>query len=406
MLPTEIGDDAWLSSDEVARRLGVKKATVYAYVSRGLLNADRSGRKSRFRLSDVESLLARIHPGDSRAAQAASRVFQMLDGQPTYRGQPALELARTRTFEEVAQLLWMGKLERRFAWPRPNAHTSSVVAGCLGQLPDGVMMTDKLMVAVSVIGALDRPGSTYHAPEVVASSRQLLTTMIEAFPQLSEPISSQSADDGPGASSPGPFAAVLWSRLSPRAASPAEVRLLEMALILAAEHGLAAPSTTVARTAASLGATVYGVVAAGIGAGTGDVHGSSALIVEEMLRRLRGSPQAMRGLVEMARFQGRVPGFGHRAYPTGDVRAAFLLDRMAEVAGDSPRFAEVQYLRQVMHERGLPPANNYLALATLAHCYDMAPGSTEAMFMIGRSVGWIAHAVEEYARKGLHRIST
>jgi citrate synthase len=402
MLPTEIGEDAWLSSDEVARRLGVKKETVYAYVSRGLLPADRAGRRSRFRLSDVETLLARIHPGDSRAAQAASRVFQQVDGQPAYRGHSALELAATRTFEEVAQLLWMGKLERRVVWPAPNARNSAIVARCLDALPEGVMMTDKLMVAVSIVGALDGPGSTYHAPEVVASSRKLLVTMIDAFPQLSEPLSL--TDDGLGASSPGPFAATLWSRLSPRQPAVAEVRLLDMALILAAEHGLAAPSTTVARTAASLGATVYGVVAAGIGAGTGDVHGSSALIVEEMLRRLHGSPQALRGLVEMARLQGRVHGFGHRAYPAGEVRAAFLLERMAQVVGDDPRFAEVQYLRQVMHERGLPPANNYLALAALAHSFDMAPGSTEAMFMIGRSAGWIAHAAEEYARKGLHRI--
>lgn len=404
MLPTEIGDDAWLSSDEVARRLGVKKATVYAYVSRGLLPADRAGRKSRFRLSDVESLLARIHPGDSRAAQAASRVFQLADGKPTYRGHPALDLAASHTFEEVAQLLWLGRLEKRAPWPQPNARTTAVVTSCLELLPDGVMMTDKLMVAVSIIGALDGPGSTYHAPEVVASSRQLLVTMIDAFPQLSQPVTR--ADDGPGASSPGPFAATLWTRLSPRAVGLAEVRLLDMALILAAEHGLVAPSTTVARTAASLGATVYGVVAAGIGAGTGDVHGSSALIVEDMLHRLRGSPQALRGLVEMARLQGRVPGFGHRAYPAGDVRARFLLDRMADVAGDSPRFQEVQYLRQVMHERGLPPANNYLALAALAHCYDMAAGSTEAMFMIGRSAGWVAHAIEEYGRKGLNRTRT
>lgn len=394
MLLTDIGDDTWLSSDEVARRLGVQKATVYAYVSRGLLAADRLGRNSRFRLSDVETLLARTQPPERHAARAASRVFQLVDGKPTYRGHSALELAATRSFEEVVRLLWIGRLEKGAPWPLPNAATSAAVAGSLRTLPEGVTMSDQLLIALAIVGALDGAGSTYHAPEVRNSSRQLLVTMVDALPQLSQA----------GTPVPRDFAATLWTRLSAHRAGPSEVRLLDMALILAAEHGLAAPSTAVARTAASLGATVYGVVAAGMGAGTADVHGFSARIVEEMLRRLRGSPTAVRGIVEMARLQGRVPGFGHRAYPQGDVRARFLIEQMADVAGDNPRFAEVRYLIQVMHDRGLPPPNNYLALAALAHCYDMAPGSTEAMFMIGRSAGWIAHAIEEYARKGMHRV--
>jgi citrate synthase len=168
--------------------------------------------------------------------------------------------------------------------------------------------------------------------------------------------------------------------------------------VASAEHGMA-PSTTVARTAASLGATVYGTVAAGLSAGTGDVFGSSALLVEDLVRSLRGSPMAIRGIVERARIQRRVPGFGHTAYPDGDVRARHLLGRLAQVADDGPRLAEVSGLVQVMREHGMPHPTLYFALASMTHCFDMVHGATETMFFVGRSAGWIAHAIDEYRRK-------
>src|SRR5690606_3279556 len=128
--------------------------------------------------------------------------------------------------------------------------------------------------------------------------------------------------------------------------------------------------------------------AAGMGAGTSDVEGSSALMAEDLLRSIKGSPERVRGLVQLSRFQGRVPGFGHGAYPGGDSRAAHLLARLDTVAAGNPRHAETLHLRKVMRSRGLPPPNFYFAIASLVHTYEMAPGSTEGIFELARSVGW------------------
>ena len=104
--------DRMLSSEEAARRLGVKLTTLYAYVSRGVLESHRdpSGRGSLFELSDIENLAVRSRGGrrtESRLATVTTSVTQLRhDEGPLYRGRAATALAAVMTFEEVAGLLW------------------------------------------------------------------------------------------------------------------------------------------------------------------------------------------------------------------------------------------------------------------------------------------------------------
>src|SRR5262245_3377133 len=100
-----------LDSEEAARRLGVKLATLYAYVSRGVLTSHPSpdGRRSLFAREDVERLAQRARGGkqvETRLATVTTAITQLRDDGPAYRGIPACELATTRSFEEVAALLW------------------------------------------------------------------------------------------------------------------------------------------------------------------------------------------------------------------------------------------------------------------------------------------------------------
>ncbi|HUZ10251.1 MAG TPA: helix-turn-helix domain-containing protein [Acidimicrobiales bacterium] len=92
-----------LDSDEAARRLGVKLATLYAYVSRGLLDSHRSpdGRRSLFVLDDVEQLARRARGGrrvETRLATVTTSVTQLREDGPAYRGTPAVALATTASF--------------------------------------------------------------------------------------------------------------------------------------------------------------------------------------------------------------------------------------------------------------------------------------------------------------------
>src|SRR6202050_2005678 len=101
-----------LSTEEAARRLGIKVPTLYAYVSRGLLasHRDPARRGSLFDLDDIEALAARSRGGRQTATRLATITtgVTQLDQElgPIYRGRLATELAATASFEEVAELLW------------------------------------------------------------------------------------------------------------------------------------------------------------------------------------------------------------------------------------------------------------------------------------------------------------
>src|SRR5918997_6073561 len=114
-----------LSTTETARRLGVKPQTVYAYVSRGMLtrHPDVDGRRSRFDPAEVDRLAARArHGGRAGALEVVVDTELTLldaDGHLWFRGRDATELARFRSFEQVAELLWGGS-DAHTPWRAPG----------------------------------------------------------------------------------------------------------------------------------------------------------------------------------------------------------------------------------------------------------------------------------------------
>ena len=104
----------FLTAAEAAQRLGVKPATLYAYVSRGVLRRDHAadGRRSLFDSDEVERLARRGRP--RRPAGAAditveSAITEITGDRLFYRGLDVIRLAASRTFEDVAELLWTGE---------------------------------------------------------------------------------------------------------------------------------------------------------------------------------------------------------------------------------------------------------------------------------------------------------
>src|SRR5262245_17453547 len=115
----------WLDAAGAARLLGVKRETLYAYVSRGLVRTRRAdtGRAHLYLYGDLERLRARSQARSGHGATAAaalrwgepvldSALTSIDERGPSYRGRLALELAKTRRFEAVAELLWTGKLPK------------------------------------------------------------------------------------------------------------------------------------------------------------------------------------------------------------------------------------------------------------------------------------------------------
>jgi len=402
-----------LSTAEAAARLGVKPATLYAYVSRGLLGRERSpdGRTSSFDPVEVDRLARpdRARRGRRPSAELVvpSALTAIDHGLPWYRGLAVPELAATRGFEEVAEWLWTG----RFPDPAPTwrADRPALDAGRRAQaaLPRTALPLERIRVIAAALAAGDELRLELHPAAVTAAGRSLVAGLVDCLPRLAPRPPGSAPGRGrrdreaprPGPPLPGPasIAARLWAGLSPLDPESGLVGAVDAALVLLADHELAA-STVAARVAASVRADPYAVASAGLAVVSGTLHGGASLGIEALLDEIDRPDQAASAVGARLRRGERLRGFGHRLYPDGDPRAVALLARLRDAAGGSPRMQVVESLLEAAAHRGLPAANVDLALAALAHVTAMTRGAAEAIFATARTAGWIAHALEEYDR--------
>ena len=117
-----------------------------------------------------------------------------------------------------------------------------------------------------------------------------------------------------------------------------------------------------------------------------------------MLRSASQPAGAGRVVGDLLRRGERIPGFGHFVYRGCDPRAAALMDLLREAAPRSERLAVADAVIAEVRQRALPEPNIDFALAVLATMAGMIPGAGEAVFAVARAAGWLAHALEEYAR--------
>ncbi|MER7249051.1 citrate/2-methylcitrate synthase [Kribbella sp. NPDC000426] len=385
---TAEGDENYLTTAEVARRLQVKPETIYAYVSRGLLTSTRArGRRgSLFSATEVERLASRSVDHSGVVERIESQLTLLKDDELYYRGHSARFLATNWTVEQVATLLWIGQT------PQPStvgavgaaARTRAVFGveregvqlarAAMEVAPEGARLTDRLRVAVAVLGAADPLRFDLSAPSVTAAAGRLIGTLVSALPgDYVDPAAT--------------LGARLWPKLSDQAPRP---EVLDAALILLADHGLAV-STVAARVAASARANLYAVISAGLGALDGQYHGAAPTLAYEFLRRARQDP--LKALSDRLRSGEPIPGFGHRIYQQRDPRADVLL----RLLGDHPIVGTVAAIA----ERTPTFPNSDLAIAAIMHAYDFRPDAGDALFALARMIGWTAHALEEYAAPAL-----
>jgi citrate synthase len=396
-----------LRTAEAAARLGVKPATLYAYVSRGLLGRERSpdGRTSTFDPAEIDRL---ARPGRARRGRrpasdlvVPSALTAIDQGLPWYRGVAVTDLAATRTFEEVAEWLWTGQLPEPPAEPGGvpwRAGEAALDAGRRAQaaLPATALPLERIRVIAAALAAGDELRLELHPAAVTAAGRSLIAGLVDCLPRPGLPPGGAALAEPP-APGAGPIAARLWAGLSPLDPEPGLVGVLETALVLLADHELAA-STVAARVAASVRADPYAVASAGLATVSGTLHGGASLGIEALLDEIDRPERAATVVGARLRRGERLRGFGHRLYPDGDPRAGFLLTRLRATAAESPRMQVVDALLEAAARRGLPEPNVDLALAALAHVTRMTRGAGEAIFAIARTAGWIAHALEEYDR--------
>ncbi|GAB2863150.1 citrate synthase family protein [Pseudoduganella ginsengisoli] len=352
---------ATITAREAAAILGVSPATLYSYVSRGLL-ASSSGsgvRAKRYAHDDVLRLAARRGDG-KRAGHAVSaamnwgvpvletRIAQIADGRLYYRGHDACALAEQATLEQAAALLWQADQGNasRGNCDAPLAHAAALP---LAPLPRAMALLPLVDAHASPIALLR-----------VTAAMLLGTRASDA------PLHRQAAD--------------AWG-----AGMAADV--LRSAMVVLADHELNNSAFTV-RCAASSGAALPLVLCAGLAALSGPEHGGHYALAKAALLREAAAP----GTVQI---EPMTAGFGHPLYADGDIRATYLLDKLH--AYDSKACAPFRAL--AARAGAIPQAqpNSDFALAALELVLRLPDGAALALLAMARTAGWIAHALEQRA---------
>lgn len=380
----------WMNASEAAQHLGVSRQTLYAYVSRGLLRPEpaEGERASRYRSAEVQRLALQRSAARNpkQAAQATldwglpvlgSALTLIRDGRLYYRGQDAVALAEHAALEDVAALLWQCDAQQLLAVPAAEPATPSPRRRG-SDVREGVAAFHRLLSAHD---------ERAHGPPA-EQGMQLLRWMRHA-------MTGRTLAAGTGPEMHRQLQAA-W-RLSRRDADT-----VRAALVLCTDHELNASSFT-ARCVASTGATLPACVAAALLALTGPRHGGATISVDSAWDDwMRGGSsrstlrQQIRATVLTPGCTPQGLGFGHPLYPAGDPRAVALLARLPPDALRDRWIAEVHDLS------GLRPSVDF-ALVALRRSLGLPRGAALALFAIARTVGWIAHALEQRASGALIR---
>jgi citrate synthase len=391
-------EERYLSARRAADELGVSLATLYAYVSRGLVRSEAvegKKRNRRYRAEDVRRLKERkerrwdpdgvvegaLHWG---TPVMESGITLIDDGRLYYRGHDVETLAEEKSFEEVAALIWTGDeaMAPALFLPEP-LELSGRIRGVLGSV-GGLPPVEVFQILLPLAAAEDPAAYDLRPPAVARTGARILRMMTEVAAGETAPRLAETLRRG-------------WC---PREAGAA--LLLNSALVFCVDHELPV-STFAARCVASSEATPYAVVLAGLAALGGVKHGGEVELVEAFLREVEDERDVRAVISGRLRRGERIPGFGHSLYPEGDPRGAGLLRLTAEVYPESSAVAlSGAVAGEVLHLMGERPTVDF-ALATASRTLGLPAGGAVALFALGRSVGWIGHAIEQYQSDSLIR---
>ena len=334
---------------------------------------------------------------DVVAGQSSICFIDGQEGRLLYRGYDIEELASKSTYEETSFLLLNGHL------PTANelrAFTSDLVSKrpfphelvtILRTLPRNCDAMDILRSGVSALGVFDDP--MYNQQERAVSIAAKMGTLVAAVHRHKhdqEPLVPREDLS---------YAANFLYMVTGEVPSDADTKLMDVLLILHADHELNA-STFTARVIASTLSDIYSAVTGAVGALKGPLHGGANEKVVEMTAEI-GSPDKVDSYIhaKLANKQ-KITGFGHRVYRTMDPRAKILKDMAHRFAKTEKEKQSLQIIERIevilREEKNLYPNVDLFSGLALNHIgipsYLFTP-----VFAVGRTPGWLAHVLEQYS---------
>lgn len=330
-----------------------------------------------------------------------------VQGRLIYQGYDIRDLAQHSSFEEVAFLLWHGRLPDRAELESLTAGVAAerelpdAIVALLRMLPAGSPMAT-LQTAMGALGLVDPEADDLSASSLRRKAVRLtarVATVVAAVHRLRRGMALVTPDPALGHA-----ANFLWMLTGQRPDATA-ARVMDVALILHADHEFNA-SCFAGRVTASTLSDMYSAVAAAVGTLKGALHGGANEQVMRLLLEIGDAGRADEVIREKLAAKERVPGFGHRVYKTWDPRALILKahsEQLGRERGDS-RWYEISLAveQAVYREKGLYPNVDFYT-ASIYHVLGIPTDLFTPIFAVSRTAGWTAHLLEQYADNRLIR---
>ncbi|MBV8367093.1 MAG: citrate synthase [Candidatus Eremiobacteraeota bacterium] len=330
------------------------------------------------------------------------------EGKLIYRGLDIHDLARNSTFEEICYLLWFGALPSRTNLDAFRAKLAQRRAlpkqllTLLRDLPPTAVPMDVLRTAVSALGLFDENvNDTSRAASLdkAIALTAVFPTILAAYRHLSrgdELIEPRSDLD---------TAANFLYMFFGKAPDKDAARVLDVALVLHADHGMNASTFSSIVTAATL-SDMYSAITSAVGTLKGPLHGGANEGVIKNLLEIDTPERVDAWVADKLGKHEKIMGFGHAVYKAYDPRATELKAIAKETGhrAGSTRWVDLteRMERAVWNEKQLYP-NVDLYSASVYYTLGFPTEYFTPIFAVSRVSGWCAHVLEQYADNKLIR---
>ncbi|QHW30624.1 citrate synthase [Paenibacillus rhizovicinus] len=337
-----------------------------------------------------------------------SSISSIIDGVLTYRGINIDDLAENASFEEVAYLLWYGKLPNQSELNEllqqlgEYAAVPASVIDSLKLYPKNTNSMAALRTAVSSLALFDEQANDMSQEANIKKAIKIqaqIPTLIAAFARIregKEPVAPKA-----GVS----IAYNFLYMLNDQEPDQVAVKALDQALVLHADHELNA-STFAARVTVATLSDIYSGITSAIGALKGPLHGGANEAVMVMLEEIGSFANVEPYINQKLANKDKIMGFGHRVYKNGDPRAKHLQKmsrELGKLTGNMELYEmSVKIEEIVTGQKGLKPNVDFYS-ASVYTTLGIPRDLFTPIFAISRASGWTAHILEQYENNRLIR---
>ncbi len=328
-----------------------------------------------------------------------------IDGQKgrlLYHGYDIRDLAQHSTFEEIVFLLIHGRLPNRAEYEdakKAIAEARSIspeIVRLLRCMPDDAPPIDVLRTAISFVSNFDVERDDPTRAANMRKAQRLIgkfPTIVAAFHRIRQGKKIVPPDPRLG------HAEDFLRMLTGRKPDPLSARIMDVALILHADHSMNA-SAFAATVAASTLADLYSTIVAAIATLKGPLHGGANEAAMKTILAIGKPENAEPYVLDTLRNHGKVFGFGHRVYKTWDPRALILREyarQLCEMKGRMDLFQisetiQETVVQELQAKHIYPNVDFYSGL--VYYLLDLPMDLFTPIFAVSRISGWTAHVIE------------